>query len=325
MDARLTDHEHGPGRRSRSGDELGAGLHPVGVTLLRLPELALARASPAILRLRHACISTCVRFSCRTLLGVEPTHKLNAEELTIAWLAFKMDCSGRAREQLILHYQTLVQIVANRVGSKLPAHVDKGDLVSYGYIGLMDAMDKFDLDRGLKFETYAVTRINGQIIDELRKLDWVPRSVHSQVKEAHAAYLDLEISLQRAPTDAEVARRLGITERQLSASRSEQSYINVLALDAMLDSSADQSPSMLTQLPDRTQSPDFEFEVEGIKNLIASAMDHLSEREAIVLALYYFENLTLSDIGSLLGVTESRICQMHTRAMTQVRSKLSAA
>jgi RNA polymerase sigma factor for flagellar operon FliA len=257
-----------------------------------------------------------------TLTG---SYKLDADSLDSEWRAFKDRDSHSARDALILHYQPLVVMVANRVAAKLPAHVDKEDLASYGYIGLIDAMEKFDLARGLKFETYAVTRINGQIIDELRKLDWIPRSVHSQVKEVQLATTELETKLQRPATHAEIAEHAGLTTEQFNAARSERTFVNVMALDALLDNAVgDETMSLMTQLSDRTQSPDQDIEVEAIKDLVAGAMGYLAERESIVLALYYFEGLTLSDIGKLLGVTESRVCQMHTRAMVSVRGKLAA-
>lgn len=253
------------------------------------------------------------------------TAPLGQDELDQTWEAYKLDRSERARHELILHYRSLVVKIAASIGQRLPQHVDKEDLISYGYIGLMDAIEKFDPSLGFKFKTYAGLRINGQIVDELRKLDWVPRSVHSQTRDWREAYAALETRLQRVPTDAELAASMGISEKALADSRSEASLVKVLALDAIVETDAELAPTLISQLHDRSESPDGEFQIESIKTTVAAAMSVLPQRESIVLALYYVESLTLSDIGRLLGVTESRVCQMHTRAMTQVRNKLAAA
>lgn len=259
------------------------------------------------------------------------TYKLSAEQLDEQWaiVKHKIDLPiikrHHARDRLVLHYQPLVWSIANHIGTRLPAHVDNEDLASYGMIGLLDAITKFDPDRGLKFQTYAGKRISGQIFDELRKLDWVPRSVHGQVKAVTETAADLERALQRPVSDVEVAKAAGLSPEEVAEARSQQSYISVMALDALLDNSVgDETLSLASQLSDRTQSPDQDFEVEDIKDLIAAVMADLGEREAVVLALYYVEGLTLSDIGGLLGVTESRVSQMHTRAMVAMRERLAA-
>jgi RNA polymerase sigma factor for flagellar operon FliA len=260
-------------------------------------------------------------------MAVGAAYKLTAGELDEQWLVLQDGgpAGSRARDRLVLHYQPLVWSIANHIGTRLPAHVDNEDLASYGMIGLLDAIEKFDLGRGLKFQTYAGKRISGQIFDELRKLDWVPRSVHSQVREVTDTVAELERQHQRPVTDTEVAEASGLSRQQVAGARSEQSYISVMALDALLDNNVgDETLSLASQLYDRTQAPEQDFEVEGIKALIAGAMSDLAEREAVVLALYYIEGLTLSDIGGLLGVTESRVCQMHTRAMVAVRERLAA-
>lgn len=259
--------------------------------------------------------------------GIASKGKLAPDIVLELWSDYKLLGDVRARNMLIEHYLPLVNIVANRVGAKLPAHVDKEDLASYGKIGLIDAMTKFDLSRGLKFETYAVTRINGQIIDELRKMDWIPRSVHAQVREVVSARASLEVELQRNVTHAEIAERAGLTPEQYASVTGEHRYVKVMALDALIDTSlaiGDESLTLVSQLSDRSQDAFTTIEIEGIRDIIARAITFLSERDAIVIALYYFENKTLSDIGHLLGVTESRVCQMHTRAMMAVREKLAA-
>jgi RNA polymerase sigma factor for flagellar operon FliA len=251
---------------------------------------------------------------------------LNDELLQKYWHAFKQDHNQHAREQLILHYQPLVHGVAKRVGGTLPAHIDDEDLVSYGLFGLMDAMEKFDLAREIKFETYASTRIRGAIIDELRTIDWIPRSVRSQVRDINQATAALEAELQREPTPQEIADHIGITLAELHKHKGQQNFIHMVALDAHLDQDSDdqRSTSIGAQLEDnRTQSPVLAYETEEIKYNLANAVASLSEREAIVLCLYYYEGLTLAEIGQALKVTESRVCQMHTRAMSAVRGRLA--
>jgi RNA polymerase sigma factor for flagellar operon FliA len=253
--------------------------------------------------------------------------KLTDAELDEAWHSYKETGKEQYRQQLILHYQPLVQSVAKRVGVRLPSHIDDEDLASYGNFGLMDAIEKFDLDRGIKFATYASQRIKGAIIDELRSIDWVPRSVRSQVREVDRTFQELEAQLLRPPTENEVADVLGISLTELQKNKGQQNFIHVVALDALVapDSDSD-SFSLINQLHDnRTQSPDLAYEAEEVKELLAVAVATLPEREAIVLVLYYYEGLTLAEIGQALNVTESRVCQMHTRAMSQVRGRLAVA
>lgn len=251
--------------------------------------------------------------------------KLSPENLFATWKLYKESGSPDARGQLILHYQPLVRYVSKRVAARLPAHIDDEDLESYGLFGLLDAIDKFDLERGIKFETYASLRIKGQIVDELRAIDWIPRSVRSQVKEIDQTATELEGVLQRPPTDAEVAEQMGVSIEDFQHSKGQQNFLHVVALDAMLSSDAD-SDSLINQLRDaRSDSPEWGHEMDGMRRTLARSVATLGEREAIVVTLYYFEGLTLAEIGAALHVTESRVCQMHTRAMTHVRSKLAVA
>lgn len=244
------------------------------------------------------------------------------------WRRFKDTGDESVRERLILHYSPLVKYVAGRVGVGLPPNVEQADLVSYGIFGLIDAIEKFDLDRAIKFETYAISRIRGAIIDELRALDWIPRSVRSKAREVERAYAALEADLHRTPTEAEVADRLGMPVTDLHAVFTQVSYVNVLALDELM-SSGDRGEGGLSlgdTLKDaKAEDPVLAFEGEETKFLLARAIDQLPEREKIVITLYYYEGLTLAEIGRVLGVTESRICQMHTKAVVQLRGKLRDA
>ena len=203
------------------------------------------------------------------------------------WAAFKRSGSRPARDRLIVHYSPLVKYVAGRVSVGLPGTIEQSDLVSYGIFGLLDAIDKFDPGRQVKFETYAITRIKGAIIDELRSSDWVPRSVRAKARSVEGAYVRLEAELLRTPTDAEVAAELGMTEGDLHEVFNQISFIGLVPLDGVLSGGT-------------------------------------GEREKIVLTLYYYEGLTLAEIGDVLGVTESRVCQIHTKAVLQMRSRMLA-
>ena len=260
-------------------------------------------------------------------LAAEEAKAAEAERVQQLWENFKATGSAEAREQLILNYSTLVRFVAARVGTGLPPNVEQADLISYGMFGLMDAIDKFDLERAIKFETYALSRIRGAIIDELRSMDWIPRSVRSKAREVERTYAELENELHRTPTESEVAERMGITIKDLRAIFSQVSQVNVVALDELLGGpEKGEGMSLGDTLTDhKAVDPVMAFESEETKYLLARAIEHLSEREKIVVTLYYYEGLTLAEIGKVLGVTESRICQMHTKAVLQLRTRLVEA
>lgn len=244
-----------------------------------------------------------------------------AVELELLWAEFKASASPAARERLILHYAPLVKYVASRVATGLPASVEQADLVSYGMFGLIDALEKFEPARGNKFETYAIPRIKGAIIDELRAMDWVPRSVRFKAREIEKAYADLESILKRAPSERELADRLGVSLPELHDVINQISFVSVLALDELLSVGTDRGEqvSLLDTLADRSVDPTTGLEGQETRGLLAAAINSLSEREKIVVTLYYFEGLTLAEIGDILGVTESRVCQIHTKAVGQLR------
>src|SRR5581483_9560919 len=201
----------------------------------------------------------------------------------------------------------------------LPQNIEQADLVSYGIFGLIDAIDKFDTDRGIKFETYAIARIKGSIIDELRAIDWVPRSVRAKARSVEKAYAKLENELHRTPTDDEVAREMGLSENELHTIFNQISFVGLVALDEMLAVGGERGET----IPDKGEGPVAAFEVEEMKQILADSINRMPEREKIVLTLYYYEGLTLGEIGEVLGVTESRVCQIHTKAVLQLRSKLA--
>jgi len=248
-------------------------------------------------------------------------------DIQILWEDYKSSDARELRDRLIVHYSPLVKYVAGRVAVGLPQNVEQADLVSYGIFGLIDAIDKFDLERGLKFETYAISRIKGAIIDELRSIDWVPRSVRAKAREIERAYAKLESELHRTPSDEELATELGIDDEKFQAMLNKISFVGLVALDETLSAGSDRGESMTLgdTIADKHDGPMAAYEVEEMKELLAAAINRMPEREKIVLTLYYYEGLTLAEIGEVLGVTESRVCQIHTKAVLQLRSRMTAA
>jgi RNA polymerase sigma factor FliA len=237
---------------------------------------------------------------------------------------YKRTGARELRNQLIIRYSPLVKWVAGRVSVGLPQMIEQIDLVSYGIFGLIDAIEKFDRERGVKFETYAVVRIKGAIIDELRNIDWAPRSVRAKARAIQRTYAELEAQLLRMPTDAEVAAELGISEQQLRAQFSQISLAGVLALDETVSTAnRDKSPTLGDTLVDLRDGPTTVFERKELKEILAKEINRLGEKEKTVLALYYYEAMTLVQIGKVLGVTESRASQIHTKAVLQLRARMS--
>jgi RNA polymerase sigma factor for flagellar operon FliA len=244
------------------------------------------------------------------------------------WNDYKVSDTDSARERLILHYAPLVKFVAGRVAAGLPQSIEQSDLVSYGIFGLIDAIDKFDPARGFKFETYAISRIKGAIIDELRAIDWVPRSVRAKARSVERAYSKLENELRRSPDDKEVAAELEMSEDELNQLLSQVSFTGLVALDELLARQLSNDPAGATvgdTITDGAHDPVEAFEVDEMKHLLADAINRMPDRERLVLTLYYYEGFTLAEIGAILGVTESRVCQIHTKSILQLRSRLGDA
>ena len=249
----------------------------------------------------------------------------NKDDLGEAWRRYKEHADMRARDQLILAYSPLVKYVAGRMSSGLPAHIEEGDLVSYGLLGLIGALERFDLSRNIKFETYAVSRIKGSIIDELRALDWVPRSVRSWARKVEAAVTRLENRLARAPNDEETAAELGVDLDEFHDIINQISCASIVALDEFWDSTGPgQDKVNLIDTIEDTDAPDPSraYRVQVIRETLAGAIERLPERERIVIGLYYYEGLTLKEIGEVLGVTESRVSQLHTKAVLRLRGRI---
>jgi RNA polymerase sigma factor for flagellar operon FliA len=249
-----------------------------------------------------------------------------ASMLEELWREFKESHNEGLRERLILHYSPLVKYVAGRVSVGLPATIEQADLVSYGIFGLIDAIEKFDIGRNIKFETYAINRIRGAIIDELRAIDWIPRSVRFKAREVERALGELESRLSRPPSDAELAEELGVSLDDLQDTLKQINLVSVVALDELMSVGGEkgEAVSLVDTLADtKAADPQMSFESEETRHILAQSINHLQERERLVITLYYYEGLTLAQIGQVLGVTESRVCQMHTKAVLQLRNKMA--
>ena len=244
------------------------------------------------------------------------------------WADYKAKAGGDDRDRLILHYSPLVKYVAGRVAVGLPQSVEQSDLVSYGIFGLIDAIEKFDPARGYKFETYAISRIKGAIIDELRSIDWVPRSVRAKARAHRAGLQQARGPAAPHAVGRRAGQRAGPHRRpapgdpqpdQLRRPRRPRRDALLAATGASGMTLGDTVPSN----PD--EAPGVAFEIEETPQALADAIGRMPEREKVVLSLYYYEGLTLAEIGSVLGVTESRVCQIHTKAVLQLRSRIAAA
>jgi RNA polymerase sigma factor for flagellar operon FliA len=244
------------------------------------------------------------------------------------WLEYRKTGDQALRDRLILTYAPLVKYVAGRLGSGLPAHVDEGDLVSYGLLGLIGAIERYEPDRDVKFETYAIARIKGAIIDELRAMDWVPRSVRSRAREIERAIGELEAKLGEAPTDEQIAAKVGITVAELEDSLTDIARSSIAALDELWTVSGGDGDSvaLIDTLEDEdAPDPQHALSQTEMKEAIADAIARLPEREKLVVTLYYYEELTLREIGEVLGVTESRVSQLHTKAILRLKARLSGS
>jgi RNA polymerase sigma factor for flagellar operon FliA len=226
------------------------------------------------------------------------------------------------REELILKYAPLVKQIAERIAVRLPPNISKDELVGPGVLGLFDAIDKFDSKRGIKFRTYANLRIKGAILDELRKMDWISRSVRRNINRIEDAIRALELKLGREPKDDEIAEEMGLDMDSYYKMISRSHGVNLLSLDElMLDGGI--TPKIANQASDQP-SPIDELKVKEIKSVIFKALSTLSKKEQIVMSLYYYDELTLKEIAQVLSLTESRISQIHSKAIIRLRIKLKS-
>jgi RNA polymerase sigma factor FliA len=248
------------------------------------------------------------------------------EDTKSLWLGYRSSKDKGIRDRLILTYAPLVKYVAGRLGSGLPSHVEEEDLVSYGLLGLIGAIERYDPDRDVKFETYAITRIRGAIIDELRAMDWVPRSVRARARDIERAIAELEKKHLRAPTDEEIAEKVGITQDELETSLTEIGRTSIAALDELwtISSSGGDQIALIDTIEDTTgPEPQSALDQTELKEALGEGIARLPEREKLVVTLYYYEELTLREIGEVLAVTESRVSQLHTKAILRLRARFS--
>jgi RNA polymerase sigma factor FliA len=246
---------------------------------------------------------------------------LSAEQLQKAWKDFKVFKDPGSRADIIDHYSYLVKITAGRLVTSLPGGLDREDLVGSGVIGLIKSVDQFDPTRDVKFETYAIALIRGAILEMLRDEDWVPRSIREKLKALDRTMMALETKFGRPATDQEIAETMGISSQEVSELMVRMGRTNVYSLDDILGSSdGDDHVSFIELLADENTSTGGEVEGKEIRRILTKGVDHLPERERLVVALYYFEGLTFKEIGKVLGVSESRVYQLHTQAMNRLRN-----
>ena len=256
-----------------------------------------------------------------------PPRPERSQSIALAdtWRLYKRTDDQSARNRLILAYSPLVKYVAGRMASRMPAHVEIADLISYGMGGLIQAVERFEPERGIKFEAYAGTRIRGAIFDGLRSLDWVPRSVRGEAREIEKATAELSTRLHRMPTDAELAAQMSMEPEELDASLQRVGDARMVALDQPWDVNESDGfeTTLLETLPDRDAvDPAASVDAAELRERIADAIRHLPERERAVLGLRYHQDMRFSEIGEILGVTESRISQIHAKAVLQIRALL---
>ena len=239
------------------------------------------------------------------------------------WEEYSRHRTAEVREKLIIEYAPLVKIVAGRLSMYLGYNVEYDDLVGYGVFGLIDAIDKFDYGKGIKFETYASLRIRGAVLDQIRKMDWIPRSLRQKQKKIDAAMNKLELELGRPATDEELAKEIGISEDELLNWQGQANVTNVISLDEFVDTSGEKNVESVGV--NTFETPEEVIEKDELKKLLAESLETLTDREKKVILLYYYEELTLKEISLVLEVSESRISQLHTRALQKMKTKLGSA
>ncbi len=248
-----------------------------------------------------------------------------SEELKL-WKDFKKTKSVAIRDKLIKQYMPLVKWVAGRVSTGMPESVEFDDLVGFGQFGLLDAINKYDPDKNVKFKTYATTRIRGAIFDELRELDWVPRSVRQKSREIEDTIVELEAKLGRTATDAEIAQAMNMTEAEYQTTVMKVSGTSVLSLNDVWYSGDDSEHISIGDSIEAPTSlnPDVIVEREEIRRVIIQAINELPKNEKMVIVLYYHEDLSFREIGAVLNVSESRVSQLHSKANLRLRAKLTS-
>ncbi len=236
------------------------------------------------------------------------------------WSDYTANPSSELREKIIMEYAPLVKVVAGRLSMYLGYNVEYDDLVSYGIFGLIDAIDKFDATKAVKFETYASLRVRGAILDQIRKMDWIPRTVRQRQKQITAAIKEIELNTGRNATDEEIAAALGISEGEYDEWQSQMKVTNLVSLDEFVEQGSDVADNRgLSSQPER---PEEAIEKEELKKMLLEALELLTEKEKKVVLLYYYEELTLKEISHILEVSESRVSQLHTKALQKMKGKM---
>ena len=238
------------------------------------------------------------------------------------WEEYAKAKSPEIREKIILEYAPLVKVVAGRLSMYLGYNVEYEDLVSYGIFGLIDAIDKFDFLKDVKFETYASLRIRGAILDQIRKMDWIPRTIRQKQKKIDAVIRDIEARYGRSATDEEVSSGLGITEEEYLDWQSQMKITNVVSLNEFLEQGSEVPNEASQSRSSQFDSPEEVLEWDELKKMLTESLELLTEKERKVIVFYYYEDLTLKEISNILGVSESRISQLHTRALQKMRTKM---
>ncbi|MCB2182901.1 MAG: FliA/WhiG family RNA polymerase sigma factor [Desulfobulbaceae bacterium] len=254
-------------------------------------------------------------------------HSPKFKDYTKAYFSSSTELDPEKRNELVLTYTPLIKYIASRLASRLPAQVSLDDLISCGIIGLIDAIDKFDIDKNVQFKTYAEFRIKGAMLDELRSLDWVPRSIRRKITDLEKTYSELEKKLGRPATDEEAARKMNLSLPEFHKLLDETKTVTFLDIELLRQQRPDSSLSanLSDSLKDIDTDPFAALNLAQIRDQVAKAIDELPQKERLTVSLYYFNELTMKEIGHILGYTESRISQMHSKAMLRLRTKLKKA
>jgi RNA polymerase sigma factor for flagellar operon FliA len=247
---------------------------------------------------------------------------MNADNKQKLWEEYSKKRTPELQEKIIIQYAGLVKLVAGRLSMYLGYNVEYDDLVGYGVFGLIDAIDKFDFSKGVKFETYASLRIRGAILDQIRKMDWIPRSIRQKQRKMDMAYQNLEIKYGRSANDGEIAQELDISVDELETWQNQTKLTNIISLDEFMEQGSESNiePSVTTAFA----QPEKIVERQELKETLVKTLETLTEKEKTVIVLYYYEELTLKEISRILEVSESRISQLHTKALQKMKVKLGS-
>ena len=245
---------------------------------------------------------------------------MNEAQRAKLWSDYVRTKSAEVREQLILEYAPLVKLVAGRLSMYLGYNVEYEDLCSYGIFGLIDAIDKFDTMKDVKFETYASLRIRGSILDQIRKMDWIPRTIRQRQRQIDTIMKEIEAAQGRPATDEEIADKLGVSLDEYADMQSQMKITGVVSLNEFMETGAEVPTEQTTQY--RFETPEEALDKEELKQKLIEALSLLTEKEQKVVTLYYYEDLTLKEIANILEVSESRVSQLHTKALQKMKAKL---